>query len=121
MTNFIAKILGFIDTKIKIDGGGGNIKTASLYSSAGDDSLPLSTDHVVAISIAQSGAVVVVGIKNKITVKPGEKKIFSRQANGEIAASIYLKENGVIHGENKFGYFELTETGQFVVNGVVIG
>lgn len=116
----IAKILGFTNKKIKGDCGGGNLKTAEYYSPAGDDSLPLPDDSVALLEITRSGGVVAVGVKSEKTVNPGEKKLFARSAAGDVKGFIYLKNTGAIRFENDAGFCELTQTGQFIVNGVPV-
>lgn len=126
---------------VKIDVGGGDIKTAQSYEPAGDDSFPLTGDKAIAIEIPRTGGVAVIGyldpLDNKLAVA-GEKRIYARdlgtglvisqihlKADGSIIinnenGAFELKANGSMIGSNNNGSFELESGGDFEVNGVTI-
>lgn len=111
-------------SELKIDVGGGDIKTSQNYESAGNDSFPLITDKAIAVEIPRTGGVGVVGyldpLDNKLAVA-GEKRIYSRDpGTGLVIADLFLKADGSIKGNNANGSFELQSGGDFVVNGVTI-
>jgi hypothetical protein len=107
----IAKVLSFFRTlrngaqltDVKINTGGNVTKTCENFSSSGDDSQPLNTDYCAILDIERSGGSVVVGYvdpKNAGVTSAGEKRIYSRDGSGNIAAFIHLKSNGNISIEN---------------------
>lgn len=128
-------------SEVKIDVGGGDIKTAQDFQSAGNDSFPLTTDKAIAIEIPRTGGVAVIGyldpLDNKSAVA-GESRMYARdpgtglvisqvylKSDGSIVSSnangsLELKANGSINGINSNGSFELESGGDFVANGVTI-
>lgn len=71
--------------------------SARLYGPAGDDSPPLDDDRIALMKIDGSGKWVAVGVLVKSdNAEPGEKKLYSRDANGNVKAEIYLKKDGVM-------------------------
>jgi len=104
---FIAFLLSFTrstsnDTPVsdvKVDRGGGSNITAEHFSSAGDDSHPLPKDSVVVVQIDGTGNGVVVGYldpKNSQKAEKGEKRLYSRDENGDEKAEVWLKKNGEV-------------------------
>lgn len=130
---WIGKILSFTRrtkangvkfSDVKIDVGGGDIKTGQHYESAGNDSFPLKTDKAIAIEIPRTGGVAVIGyldpFDNKVAMA-GESRMYSRDpGTGLVVAQFHLKADGSIAGSNANGSFELQFGGNFVVNGVKI-
>ena len=93
------KINGVTVSRVKINGGAGENRTATEFRSAGDDSSPLPGDYSVALRVPGTNKYVVVGHidpDNPPESEPGEKKIYSRGATGEIAAFIQLKKDGSV-------------------------
>ncbi len=71
--------------------------SARLYGPAGDDSPPLDDDRIALMKIDGSGKWIAVGVLMKSdSAEPGEKKLYSRDANGNVKAEIYLKKDGVM-------------------------
>ncbi len=106
--------------KLTIDGGGGANKTTELFSAVGDDSQPLKTDYVYAGETQETGGFASLGFVDPLNegiTKPGEKRIYSRDSDGVIVASIYLKNDGSIVFANDNGMLELTAAGLFEING----
>lgn len=100
---FLAKILESIKKSgvlnVRADTGGGSSLTSPLYGAPGDDSNPLPGDTVVILRTAGNGSTVCVGAvdtENDTKADPGERRIYSRTAQGTTAAVIYLKNNGDI-------------------------
>lgn len=68
-----------------------------LYASSGDDSPPLSEDRILIIKIDGTGKYIASGVLCESQgAEPGEKKLYSRDNNGNIQAIIYLKGDGTI-------------------------
>ena len=68
-----------------------------LYAPSGDDSPPLPEDRVLLIKIDGSGKNIVAGVLSESQgAEPGEKKLYSRDNNGDAQAIIYLKSDGTI-------------------------
>lgn len=64
----------------------------------GDDSPPLENDQIVLVHIEGSGDYVAIATLDSVgsTVEPGERRLYSRDELGEVAATIYLKRDGTI-------------------------
>lgn len=121
-----------------IDPGGIPLKTSENFSAAGDDSHPLPGDFVAALEVQRSGGAIVVGYndpKNAGVTKPGGKRIYSRNEDGEIQGELWLKNdstnilsNGIVSltqtaegtqiVTNGAGTFTLEAGGDIVINGV---
>jgi hypothetical protein len=74
-----------------------------LFSSAGDDSQPLSTDNLAIIELPSKHTFAAIGVldnKNEQLAGPGDKRIYSRNENGERVAQIWLKSDGSMINEN---------------------
>ena len=76
---------------------GANV-TAPRFGPPGDDSLPLPEDTAALISTRRRGGRAAVAfIDNTSPVAdPGEKRIYARDANGAVVASLYLKKDGTV-------------------------
>ena len=78
---------------------------------AGVDSRPLLDDIAIGVRLPGSDEWAIVGyldLKNGSTVSPGETKVYSREASGDIAIAIDLKKNGTIelggNADNALGF-----------------
>lgn len=68
-----------------------------LFGSSGDDSPPLPEDRVLLIRIEGTGNNIVSGvICESQGAEPGEKKLYSRDDDGVVQATVYLKSDGTI-------------------------
>jgi hypothetical protein len=68
---------------------------AVLYNPSGDFSVPLPDDFVTLIKIDGTGNYIAIGnLNNETGIDKGEKKIYSRDANGGVKSSIYLDKTG---------------------------
>lgn len=125
---------------VKIDPGGGALKTAEHFEDPGGDSHPLPDDYVATVQHLGAGGVSAVGYLdpvNKPKAAPGEKIIYSRNVNGVLIAELWLKADGTailsnengsfelrpdgsMKGANSNGSFELENGGDFLVNTVRI-
>src|SRR5688572_5648074 len=82
---------------VQVDAGAGDITSAELFQAPGDDSLPMAGDTALLQESAGSGVKAVVGFddpNNAGTAEPGERRAYSRQADGTPAAEYWLKANG---------------------------
>ena len=128
----IAKLASFVRlTKngaqvadVKLDPGGGAMRTAEHFSSSGDDSFPLSTDYVVTNRIEGTGRLAAVGYldpNSAPSAQAGEKRIYARNPNsGATVAEVWLKNDGTVIVSNGSGDIELEPSGDVVINGVTI-
>jgi hypothetical protein len=144
----ISYLLDFIRTKrgtaqvsdVKSDPGGGANVTAQNFSAPGDDSHPLPGDYVALVNTPRAGVSAAVGYadpKDLQLAQRGEKRLYSRDADGNVIATIWIKNDGTIVLENdevtaqakpsgEFsvvnggGYFKLLSSGVFDVNNVTI-
>jgi len=84
---------GFLILKVEVDYK--NNKQIELYSSPGDCSRPLAEDKILIIEKEGTGEYAGIAILNEDQSEDeGEKKLFSRDANGNIKASVYFKKDG---------------------------
>lgn len=124
-------------TDVKMDPGGGPNVTGEHFQPAGDDSAALPGDYSCATPGPQAGRYAVVGYvdgRNAPVSVPGEKRIYARNAAGEVVGAVWLKGDGTIvtendngqfelrpdgsqRGQNAAGWFELQVGGEFVANG----
>lgn len=93
---------GGVDVRLlQVQMAGDDVQTVQYMPTAGDDSPPMVGDKVAVVPIGPSFRVAM-GVQDSVvpTAEAGEKKIYSRDEDGNIAASCYLKENGTIEIEN---------------------
>ncbi len=82
---------------VQVDAGGGDILDAELYQAPGEDSLPMAGDSALLQEAPGSGAQAVIGFNDPHNVgkaEPGERRGYSRKADGTPAAEYWLKANG---------------------------
>jgi phage gp45-like len=132
MNTIIARIVSVAKTTrdgvtrliAKVAASGGQVREVNHVSPAGDDSRPLHGDTVVATTThAVTGALIVVGYNdpvNEPVAGPGEKRIYSRDADGSIVAQFHLKNDGSIVVSNDSGELEMATNGDVTINGLVI-
>lgn len=72
-------------------------RKAVLYTPIGEDSVPCKDDRILMVKVDGTGKYVVVGTLNVSQgAKPGEKILYSRNADGDVKAVIKLLEDGKI-------------------------
>jgi len=145
----ISKILSFSRTTrtngakvsdVKTNPGGGANLTLEHFSAPGDDSHPLPGDYVASQKTPGSGRGAAVGYidpKNTPLATAGEKRIYSRDSNGDVKSSVWLKSDGTIIAEtglvsltlnsdgtaaltNGTGTAQMLADGSVDINGLVI-
>jgi len=88
---------------------------AFLYGSPGDDSPPLPEDRVLIIKIDGSGKYAIAGtLVLSQGAEPGERKLYSRDNEGNLKSLIYLKNDGTmeLNGNTDFAVrFTILESG----------
>ena len=120
----IGRILSFVRASrngaqvsdLKMDPGGGPNITAEHFAPPGDDAFPLGTDYVYAGPTPQRGRLAAVGYidpKNAPKALAGEKRIYSRDSAGAVAADHWLKADGTVATENAEGSTTLAPDGSF--------
>lgn len=128
----IAKLLSFARTTtdedahvsdVKVDPGGGANVTAQHFGPPGDDAVPLPDDFVACVPSGGSGTEAAVGYidpKNEPQAAAGEKRVYSRDSNGDVKAVVWLKNDGSLVIENGSGTIEMAAGGDVTINGVTI-
>lgn len=87
-------------TDIKVDPGGGPNLTGELFQGAGDDARALPTDRVHLVEIPGTGRYIAIGFLdpvNEPTALEGERRLYSRDADGVIQVTIRLTNDGFVH------------------------
>ena len=75
---------------------GANV-TAETFAPSGDDSPPLVDDRIVLVQVDGTGNFVAAGVLSKTQgAKPGEKYLYSRDADGNVKAVLKLLNDGKI-------------------------
>ncbi len=105
---------------LQVDLGGGDIETVELFQPPGDDSLPMKGDAVLLHEAPGSGSKAAIGSNdpnNAGTAEEGERRGYSRQSDGSIAAEFWLKANGdvVIKSYVATGRIVLESAGPVIV------
>jgi len=104
---------------VKIDPGGGANLMAPHFGAAGDDSPPLPGDYAVTVSVPGGNGEVVAGYldpDNAGVAEGGERRLYSRDAERAIKATVWLRADGSVRVENDSGYWELGKDGTVDVN-----
>lgn len=109
----------------KVNTGGGFIINAEHFASPGDDSYPLAGDIVNIVPLPRSSgndgvATGYADVKNTKKAQPGDKRIYSRTAEGIAISEVWLKNTGEIVVSNANGTFTLEPGGTIDLNGVRI-
>lgn len=95
------------ESVVQVDAGATtlDLATCEWYSGAGDDSPPLPGDSVAYVRISDGGQYAAVSCDDKTskTALAGEKRIYARNAAGEITATVHLKGTGEIEISQESG------------------
>lgn len=113
-----AEVVGFerrngID-EVRVDMGGKDVVTAEHYADAGSDCPPLVGDFAAIEDSSGTGTKQAVGYTdalNEGVAEPGEKRFYSRDTDGNIKATAWLKGDGTIVIENANATFSLALDG----------
>lgn len=100
--------------RVRADTGGKYTITGDLYQPAGDDTAPRPDDWVAMVK-GVDGRHHVVGVldpKNTNTAASGERRLYSRKADGSVAASVHLKKDGEVEVKNDAADFTVKPDGQ---------
>lgn len=84
---------------IKLDTGGGFIRTGEMFGPVGDDAQPLPTDQPILIRSVGSGRYAVIGFLDPINAgetEPGERRIYSRSSAGAVTGYVWFKTDGTV-------------------------
>ncbi len=134
LTGIVRKFARFVKggknySRVTVDLGAGQNQDMNHYSDPGDDSQPLPTDLMAASDNMESNGLNAVGYideKNAGIAGPGEKRIYSRDSDGNVVASFYLQDDGTIIMANDNGTLTLDASGDldftggtFTINGQV--
>lgn len=106
---------------IQVDPGGGAIVSATDFGPAGDDSPPLPGDLAAVSRSSGTGREHVTGYhdpNNDRVALDGEKRIYGRDANGNIVGEAHIKRDGSVVVTNQSGAIvTLNPDGSVSVNG----
>lgn len=129
----IAKVISFFRAtnsagakinEAKVNPGGGANITAEVFQPAGEDSFPLPSDYAILINFMRTGSFAVAGYVDPInagTAQAGEKRVYSRDANGAIKAEFHLKNDGTILCTNTEGTIQIDPDGKMVLSNTGTG
>lgn len=122
----IGQILSFLHitkndanvSEITVDLGGGDTEASEFYTGVGDDSQPLTGDYLFTINQhggKKSIAVAYLDPKLSPVAEPGDKRIYSRSADGSVVASVWLKNTGEMVFENEKATITLEADGEMIL------
>lgn len=103
--------------EVQVDAGGGELLTLDHVDSCGEDSPPLAGDHAAVSESTGAGAARSAGYldpKNPGAALAGEKRMYARDADGAVAAEVWIKGNGDV------AIRSIKSGGKIILNGVEI-
>lgn len=109
----IARVIENIANRVNMNLGGFFNNECDKVQPAGDDSRPLKDDDGYAKQWGSAGRFVVLGYfdyGNKIA-QPGEKRIYGRDASGNVTSHVHLQNDGTIIIANDSVTYELRPDG----------
>jgi hypothetical protein len=113
----LAKVVSFerrgAEEDVVVDTGGGALVTAAHLGGAGEDSPPLPGDVASLDDSSGTGNQQVTGYHDPLNTgkaDDGEKRIYGRNAAGEVVAEVWLKGDGTVLVQGKIGDNELSLT-----------
>lgn len=112
LINFIRRERGVSDARC--NPGGGAVVDAYHVQPAGDDCHPLPTDTLALVEVPRSNNYAAVGgvdPNNRQTAEPGERRVYSRNADGEQVAEVFLHNDGQVRTSNDNGFIDLAANG----------
>ena len=104
----LGRVISVNGREVKIDLGAGNIVTADHTDSVGTDCPPVVDDYAVLAPLPGAGSYAVVSyavVTAEFLAAPGERRTYSRDTEGVIAAQTFLKQDGNVEittGPNSF-------------------
>lgn len=113
----VSQVLSVDGKDVKVSRGNEHNATARHFSSPGEDSHPLPGDYCALSSAAGTGRQTAVGYLDKINPPksaPGEKRIYARDADGNVVCELWLKNIGEINISS------IASGADVVINGVRI-
>ena len=122
LAQVISYIVGAVN-KLKVNMGGGNEAQVEIITPAGYESKPLKNDRSFVVESRRTGNYKHIGIqsgKGSNSLKDGEARVFSRDADGNIIASVTVFNDGDLLVGNANGSLLLKADGSIDANGAVI-
>jgi len=106
-------------------GGNSNLRTEH-FADSGDDSYPLPIDYSIVVGVVQTGAAAGVSVgyadvKNEKKAQPGEKRIYARDANGDVVVELWLQNDGTAILSNDNGSVTLGPNGSVLAQNIAGG
>jgi len=117
----LARIIEALSTgEVKAEAHKGEVLHAPLFGPAGDDSPPLPDDTGYLGRMESTGGKACLGVVNETGAAPGEKRLYSRDGSGGVAATVWLQSDGTIVCVNGAGSITLQPSGVAEINGATI-
>lgn len=107
---------------VKHDPGGGANETGEHFQAPNADCVPLPGDYAATVPVQRTGGEVPVGFidpKQNQTAKPGESRVYARDASGTEVAQVYVKNDGTVETSNDNGSTTLSPDGTITAQGPV--
>ena len=106
---------------VNSDPGGGETLNSQYLQSSGEDAPPLPGDYQFVDEAQGTGATYALGVvdgKNALQAAPGERRTYSRNSEGAIMATFFMRADGSATISNSNGSHTLAADGsQSMVNG----
>lgn len=87
---------------VKVDPGGGAAFSPQHFDGAGVDAQPLPGDYAATADSPGAGGQHITGyadLKNRGIARAGERRLYARDGNGDIVASMWFKNDGTLAAE----------------------
>jgi hypothetical protein len=114
---------GAYRTYVTHDPGYPDTNEAYVFGPSGEDSPPLPEDSVYlgdSPGAGRENALGYMDTRNEGVAEPGEKRMYARDPDGAIVATIWMQGDGTIFLSNGNGSIEMAPSGDVTINGVVI-
>lgn len=126
MSSGLSTVLSVADSQVVADLGGGDEVSAAQCAPPGIDAPPLPGDTAVCVEYSKSGEqAAVAAIVADQKAKPGELRLFSRDTDRELVATVWLRDDGSIvietadGGKLETNADGVTVTGDLTVTGAL--
>jgi hypothetical protein len=114
---------GAYRTYVTHDPGYPDTNEAYVFGPSGEDSPPLPEDSVYlgdSPGAGRENALGYMDTRNEGVAEPGEKRMYARDPDGAIVATIWMQGDGTIFLSNGNGSIEMAPSGDVTINGVTI-
>lgn len=94
---------GFTFPQEVVEVPSGRSLTMERFTSAGEDAAPLKDDYALSVPVLRNGGAASSGFfdpVNEPLAEPGERRVYSRDQNGQITSTIWQRNDGTVEIEN---------------------